>query len=196
MEAGYQILVLNRLWQAVNVVGVERTFGLLSQDHAQVIHSEDGDFRIYDAESWFEFSRERPESSSRRFIHTVNQKVFVPQVVLLRHYDRLPIQEMKFNRQNLFERDKFRCQYCGTRFSAKELNMDHVVPRDRGGKTTWENIVTSCLRCNSRKGNREPMEAGMRLLRKPERPRRRPFVSGLLRREVDESWRHFIHSQG
>ena len=194
METGYQILVLNRLWQAVNVIGVERTFGLLAQDHAQVIHSEEGDFRIYDAEGWFEFSRDRPDTASGRLIHTVSQKVFVPQVLLLRSYDRLPIQEMKFNRQNLFERDKFRCQYCGTKFSPKDLNMDHVTPRDRGGKTSWENIVTCCLRCNSAKGNREPHEAGMHLLRKPERPRRRPFVSGLMQRQVDDSWRHFLHA--
>jgi 5-methylcytosine-specific restriction endonuclease McrA len=194
METGYQILVLNRLWQAVNVIGVERAFGLLAQDHAQVIHSEEGDFRIYDAEGWFEFSRDRPETASGRLIHTVSQKVFVPQVLLLRSYDRLPIQEMKFNRQNLFERDKFRCQYCGTKFSPKDLNMDHVTPRDRGGKTSWENIVTCCLRCNSAKGNREPHEAGMHLLRKPARPRRRPFVSGLMQRQVDDSWRHFLHA--
>ena len=194
METGYQILVLNRLWQAVNVIGVERTFGLLAQDHAQVIHSEEGDFRIYDAEGWFEFSRDRPETASGRLIHTVSQKVFVPQVLLLRSYDRLPIQEMKFNRQNLFERDKFRCQYCGTKFFPKDLNMDHVTPRDRGGKTSWENIVTCCLRCNSAKGNREPHEAGMRLLCKPKRPRRRPFVSGLMQRQVDDSWRHFLHA--
>ena len=194
METGYQILVLNRLWQAVNVIGVERGFSLLAQDHAQVIHSEDDDFRIYDAEGWFEFSRGRTTATSKRFIHTVNQKVFVPQVLLLRFYDRLPIQEMKFNRQNLFERDKFRCQYCGRKFLPKELNMDHVTPRDRGGKTNWENIVTCCLRCNSTKGNREPHEAGMRLLRQPSRPRRRPFVSGLLQRQVDESWSHFLHA--
>ena len=194
METGFQILVLNRLWQAVNVIGVERAFSLLAQDHAQVIHSEAGDFQLYDAEGWFAFSREGAEPASGRVLHTVSQKVFIPQVVLLRKYDRLPIQEMKFNRQNLFERDKFCCQYCGTRHSSKELNMDHVVPRDRGGKTTWENIVTSCLRCNSRKGNREPFEAGMHLLRKPERPRRRPFVSGLMQRQVDKSWRYFLHA--
>lgn len=194
METGHQTLVLNRLWQAVNVIGVERVFGLLAQDHAQVIHCEEGDFRIYDAEGWFAFSHEQPEPVSGRVIHTVSQKVLIPQVLLLRSYDRLPIQEMKFNRQNLFERDKFCCQYCGARRSPKELNMDHVVPRDRGGKTTWENIVTSCLRCNSRKGNREPREAGMSLIRKPARPRRRPFVSGLLHRKVDESWRHFLHA--
>jgi len=194
METGFQVLVLNRLWQAVNVIGVERTFSLLAQDHAQVIHSENGDFQIYDAAAWFTYSRDRPEHSSGRVIHTVSQTVFVPQVLLLRGYDRLPIQEMKFNRQNLFERDKFRCQYCGTRYSPRELNMDHVVPRDRGGKTIWENIVTSCLGCNNRKGNREPIEAGMRLLRQPERPRRRPFVSGLMHRQVDESWRHFLHA--
>ena len=194
METGFQVLVLNRLWQAVNVIGVERAFSLLAQDHAQVIHSENGDFQIYDADGWFSYSRDRPEHASGRVIHTVSQTVFVPQVLLLRGYDRLPIQEMKFNRQNLLERDKFRCQYCGTRYSPRELNMDHVVPRDRGGKTIWENIVTSCLGCNNRKGNREPWEAGMRLLRQPERPRRRPFVSGLMRREVDESWRHFLHA--
>ncbi|MFP6854888.1 MAG: HNH endonuclease, partial [Opitutales bacterium] len=98
METGFQVLVLNRLWQAVNVIGVERTFGLLAQDHAQVIHSEAGDFQIYDAEGWFAYSRERAEHTSGRVIHTVSQTVLVPQVVLLRGYDRLPIQEMKFNR--------------------------------------------------------------------------------------------------
>ena len=105
------------------------------------------------------------------------------------------LREMKFNRQNLFERDGYRCQYCGNSFVAKELNMDHVVPRDRGGKTSWENVVTSCIRCNSRKGNRDPNEAGMFLLREPVRPRQRPFVSFLYGRPIEDSWRHFIQAK-
>ena len=195
MDTAFQTLVLNRLWQAVNVVGVERAFSLLTQDHAQVIFAEDGSFRLFDAAGWFAFSAESPEPESGRVICTVNQPVRVPSVLLLRRYDRMLLREMKFNRQNLFERDGYRCQYCGGSFPAKELNMDHVVPRDRGGKTNWENIVTACIRCNSRKGNREPVEAGMRLLSEPVRPRQRPFVSYLYGRKIEDSWRHFIQSK-
>ena len=195
METAYQTLVLNRLWQAVNVVGVERAFSLLALEHAQVIYAEDGSFRLFDADAWFAFSAETPPSEGGRLIHTVNQSVRVPSVLLLRRYDRMLLREMKFNRQNLFERDGYRCQYCGNSFVAKELNMDHVVPRDRGGKTSWENVVTSCIRCNSRKGNRDPNEAGMFLLREPVRPRQRPFVSFLYGRPIEDSWRHFIQAK-
>ena len=195
METAYQTLVLNRLWQAVNVVGVERAFSLLALEHAQVIYAEDGSFRLFDADAWFDFSAEIPPSEGGRLIHTVNQSVRVPSVLLLRKYDRMLLREMKFNRQNLFERDGYCCQYCGDLFVAKELNMDHVVPRDRGGKTSWENVVTSCIRCNSRKGNRDPNEAGMYLLREPVRPRQRPFVSFLYGRPIEDSWRHFIQAK-
>ena len=195
METAYQTLVLNRLWQAVNVVGVERAFSLLALEHAQVIYAEDGSFRLFDADAWFAFSAETPPSEGGRLIHTVNQSVRVPSVLLLRRYDRMLLREMKFNRQNLFEREGYRCQYCGNSFVAKELNMDHVVPRDRGGKTSWENVVTSCIRCNSRKGNRDPNEAGMYLLREPVRPRQRPFVSFLYGRPIEDSWRHFIQAK-
>ncbi len=195
MDSSYQTLVLNRLWQAVNVVGVERAFSLLALEHAQVIYAEDGSFRLFDADTWFAFSAETPPSEGGRLIHTVNQSVRVPSVLLLRRYDRMLLREMKFNRQNLFERDGYRCQYCGNSFVAKELNMDHVVPRDRGGKTSWENVVTSCIRCNSRKGNRDPNEAGMYLLREPVRPRQRPFVSFLYGRPIEDSWRHFIQAK-
>ncbi len=192
METAFQTLVLNRLWQTVNVVGMERAFSLLALDHAQVIYAEDGSYRMFDAEGWFAFCKEDPAPEGVRVIHTVNRTVRVPSVLLLRRYDRMLMREMKFNRQNLFERDGYRCQYCGGSFGPKELNMDHVVPRDKGGPTTWENIVTSCVRCNSRKGNREPQEAGMRLLREPCRPKRRPFVSFLYGRELEDAWRPFV----
>ena len=97
------------------------------------------------------------------------------------------------NRQNLFERDGFRCQYCNETFQTKDLNLDHVIPRDRGGKTSWENVVTSCIRCNSRKGNRLPHEAGMRLVRRPQKPRWRPFVSSIDEDQCDESWIQFMN---
>ncbi len=195
MDTGYQTLVLNRLWQPVNVVGVERAFGLLSLGHAQVIYAEDESFRVFNSIAWFEYCKALQDYKGCRVIHTVNQSVIVPSVLLLRSYDRILLQEMKFNRQNLLERDDHRCQYCGKTFMPRELNMDHVMPRDRGGSTTWENVVTSCIRCNSRKSNRLPKEAGMRLLKEPKRPPRRPFVSSLYGKRVEKTWEHFLQAK-
>ena len=195
METSYQTLVLNRLWQAVNVIGVERAFSLLALDHAQVIYAEDGSFRVFDAASWFEHSKDVESIPGARVVRTVNQSVIVPSVLLLKGFDRILLQEMKFNRQNLLERDDYRCQYCGKNLPTKELNMDHVIPRDRGGGTSWENVVISCIRCNTRKSNRLPKEAGMRLLKEPKRPPRRPFVSTLYGKPVDKSWEYFLQSK-
>ena len=188
----HRVLVLNRLWQAVNIVGAERAFSLLMQDHAQVIFTGDGSFRMMDVEAWLDHSNEVPPREGEAVIHTVRLSIRVPKVLLLRHFDRLPTQEVKFNRDNLFERDDYRCQYCGELFEAEGLNMDHVIPRDRGGRTSWENIVTSCLKCNSRKANRLPHQAGMHLIKKPERPRWRPFVSSLIGQTYDSEWEHFV----
>ena len=189
----HRILVLNRLWQPVNIVGVKRGFSLLCQDYAQVIHTSDGVFDILDFGSWVEYSSENPPGNPVDGIQTVRLSLLIPKVLLLRAYDRLPIREMKFNRQNLFERDGFKCQYCNKIFQVQELNLDHVIPRDRGGQTSWENVVTSCIRCNSRKGNRLPHEAGMRLVRRPQKPRWRPFVSSIDEDECDESWIQFMN---
>jgi 5-methylcytosine-specific restriction endonuclease McrA len=191
----YRVLVLNRLWQPVNVVGVERAFSLLLQDHAQVIYTGDESFRMMDAAAWLQFSEELEPEEDESFIQTVRLRIRVPKVLLLRSYDQLPVQEIQFNRDNLFERDDFRCQYCGQLFEPSQLNMDHVIPRDRGGRTSWENIVTSCIKCNSRKANRLPHQANMHLIRKPERPRWRPFVSTLIGQNYDSAWDHFINTK-
>lgn len=189
----YRILVLNRLWQPVNIVGVERAFSLLLQDHAQVIYTGDESFRMMDSAAWLALSEEETPADNEAYIQTVRMRIRVPKVLLLRSYDQLPAQEVKFTRDNLFERDDYRCQYCGNHYDPVHLNMDHVIPRDRGGRTSWENIVTSCIKCNSRKANRLPHQAKMQLIRKPERPRWRPFVSSLIGQSYDSDWDHFIN---
>ena len=191
-----RILVLNRLWQPVNIVGVRRGFSLLFQDLAQVIHSTGNHFEILDFSGWLEYSAKHPSDDPAKAIHTVRLALLIPGVVLLRDYDRLPVREVTFNRQNLFERDGHRCQYCNNTFSPKDLNMDHVIPRDRGGKTSWENVVTSCIRCNSRKANRLPHEAGMHVVRRPEKPKWRPFASSLREEKCDDSWIQFLNLKG
>lgn len=94
----------------------------------------------------------------------------MPAVVRLTHWIRRHKQQVKFSRQNLLVRDRWQCQYCGATRFASQLTFDHVVPRSRGGRTEWENIVMACVGCNSKKANRTPKEAGLRLLKQPVRP--------------------------
>ncbi len=151
------VLVLNRLWQAVNICTVKRAFMLLYQGHAQVVEPASGSFQTMTFSQWHSFSHGYEGAD---VVSTISFKIRVPKVILLLFFDRMPKKEVKFTRHNIFERDHNICQYCGLKFDRKDLNLDHVIPRDRGGETSWENIVCSCVPCNSRKGNRTPHEAG------------------------------------
>ena len=190
-----QVLVLNRVWQPINVIDAKRAFSLLFQDHAQVIDPNEGDFRMYDGTQWIEHSATTAPRENQSVMRTVNMAIHIPKVLLLNSYDKVPVQEVKFSRQSVFERDGYRCQYTGKIFPPKMLNIDHVIPRDRGGKTTWENVVTSSIHCNTLKANRLPHEAGLKLIRKPSKPRIRPFVSDLVGREYDKSWSYFLEGK-
>jgi 5-methylcytosine-specific restriction endonuclease McrA len=185
-----QVLVLNRLWQAVNVCTVRRALTLLFEGNAQaVLGAGDGSFQTYNFHEWRNFSQQQPHSDS---IHTISFKIRIPRVILLVLFDRLPKKEVKFTRHNIFERDRNTCQYCGHIFDRKDLNLDHVVPRHRGGPTSWENIVCSCIQCNTKKANRSPQEAGMHLIRKPKRPKWRPFIQVNFGLNYHDSWKHFL----
>jgi 5-methylcytosine-specific restriction endonuclease McrA len=190
MYLNQPVLVLNRLWQAVNVCSAKRALILLFQGHAHVVVGDnDGAFQTFNFNQWQDFSIQQPHSES---IRSVSFKIRVPRVILLVVFDRFPKKEVKFTRHNIFERDQNTCQYCGSAFDRKDLNLDHVIPRDRGGPTTWENIVCSCISCNTRKANRTPQEAGLHLIRKPKRPKWRPFIQVNLGLHCHDSWKHFI----
>jgi 5-methylcytosine-specific restriction endonuclease McrA len=185
-----QVLVLNRLWQAVNVCSARRALSLLFEGHAEaVLGMNDGSFQTFDFNEWRDLSQQEAHPEC---IHTVSLRIRIPKVILLLFFDRLPKKEVKFTRHNIFERDRNTCQYCGRIFDRKDLNLDHVIPRDRGGPTTWENIVCSCVPCNTHKANRTPTEAGMHLIRKPKRPKWRPFIQVNLNLSCHDSWKHFL----
>ena len=189
------VLVLNRLWQAVNVVGARRAFVLLAREHAQVVHHDErlDDFRVFSLMDWVDFSRDNPLLGEGSSVRTPRTTIRLPRVILLTVFDRMPCKELKLTRNNVFERDGNRCQYCGQVLPREELNLDHVIPRHHGGKTTWENVVCSCIACNSRKANRLPHEASMRLVRKPVRPKWRPLISLALDRQPPHpEWRHYL----
>ena len=114
----------------------------------------------------------------------------LPSVIALKdyvHLDRRPA----FTRFNVFLRDRFQCQYCGGAFQSEELTFDHLVPRSRGGRTTWTNVLTACQSCNLAKGNRTPDEARMPLRRKPFRPSHVMFIRDYVG-TVDETWKPYL----
>lgn len=178
------VLVLNRFYQPVHVTSVRRAFTLLYQGVARAI---DAQFRLYEFADWAALAAERHEC-----IHTVNRTIRVPRVVVLSAYEYLPKGRVRFSRLNIYARDSDTCQYCGRIFSRPELNLDHVVPRSQGGRTSWENVVCSCITCNLRKGGRTPDQAGMKLLKRPSRPRWTPFFRGAVRRVTYREWLPFL----
>jgi 5-methylcytosine-specific restriction endonuclease McrA len=188
------VLVLNRHYLAVRVVNLKRAFSFLFREMAEVVHFEDGKYTSYDFSEWCELSElaREFEPDAHDWIRTVRFDIAVPRIIRLAVYDRLPQQSVKFNRRNIYARDGNRCQYCGKRYSTTELSLDHVVPRSMGGKTTWENIVCACLKCNIRKGGRTPEQAGLHLITPPRKPRRNPVLTIKLADGRYKSWKAFL----
>jgi 5-methylcytosine-specific restriction endonuclease McrA len=121
----------------------------------------------------------------------------IPSVARLKRHIHAFKKGVKFSRINVMTRDDFQCCYCGTRRPMRELNYDHVTPRIQGGKTVWENIVTSCYPCNDKKSGRTPEQAGMRLLKKPYRPKTLPMTTPALAfRQVPDLWKPYLVGSG
>ena len=180
-----KVLVLNRSFLPVHVTSVRRALSLLYQDIARAV---DGQYRTFDFASWADLAVEEET------IGLVHRAIRVPKVILLLAYDRVPKRHVRFSRFNIFARDANRCQYCGIVFPRAGLNLDHVVPRSRGGKSVWENVVCSCLRCNRTKGGRTPLEAGMRLIRRPFRPEWTPFIAETFNLRRHKEWIPFLNA--
>ncbi len=189
MALDSSVLVLNRLWQAVNICSARRAFSLIYAGQAQVVDSEAGSYQTFGFDEWRDLSE---NENGPDLIHTLNFRIRVPKIIVLMVFDKLPRKDVKLTWQNIFMRDHFHCQYCNQKFDRTELNIDHVVPRSRGGKTTWDNVVCSCIKCNTRKGNRSPEQARMPLKRNPKAPRPRAFLNLSMSRVPHESWKTFV----
>jgi 5-methylcytosine-specific restriction endonuclease McrA len=188
------VLVLNRSFVAVHITNVRRAITLLFRQLAEVVHIEEGQFAAHSLDSWRELSALRAEfrGPEEDWVRAVGYDLQAPRVIRLVSCDRGPRQGLRFNRRNVFARDGNQCQYCGRGFPTSELSLDHVVPRSRGGVTSWENIVCACVACNVRKGGRTPQEARMNLVRHPVKPKRSPLLSVKLGNPKYESWKSFV----
>ena len=167
------------------------------REAAEVVHIEAGGYANYDFRTWCELSRFWSEEADRAgepddWVQAVNLRIHSPRIIRLLRFDQVPRQGLRLNRRSLFARDGHCCQYCGQDFPPSLLSLDHVTPRSRGGRTTWENVVTCCQLCNSRKGNRTPQEAGMRLRVRPMRPKENPVLRHKLGHPRYQSWQPFL----
>jgi len=188
----YDTLVLNKLYIPIHIITWKRALSLLYQDHA---HSLDKDFIPYDYKNWLELSRTL--DGEYKLVNTVSYRVAVPDILTLTRYDRLPKRDVKFSRENVFARDNFICQYCGKKFKKKDLTVDHIIPKCFGGKGTWDNIVTACNKCNSRKDNKTPEQVGMKLIHQPKEPRWfSPLYKLSQKPNMRPGWEKFLKAVG
>jgi len=168
------VLVLNRNYIPCYITNLKHAFSLLFRESAYVV---DYDLTTYSIWEWLEMEPDEGEE----YISTVSLRIRIPRIILADTSVSPRLSKPKLSRLGVFIRDGFRCQYCGKRLSHRNLTIDHVIPRSRGGKTEWTNVVTSCVSCNTKKGDRTPEEAGMTLLREP----RPPLISIMYARDID-----------
>jgi 5-methylcytosine-specific restriction endonuclease McrA len=179
------VLVLNHSFIPIHVTSVRRAFSLVYQESARVVNER---YETFDFASW---AGQRVNGDTPA-IGTPRGAIGLPRVIVLQSYDRIPKRHVRYSRVNVFARDGFTCQYCGRAPHRSELNLDHVIPRSLGGKTTWENVVCSCVDCNRRKGGRTPHQARLRLIRRPARPRWTPLMNSVVSSARHKEWRPFL----
>jgi 5-methylcytosine-specific restriction endonuclease McrA len=171
MSLSQPVLVLNKGWTPVGTVPLQRAIIMLFSDYedgtpkAKIIEPES-----YAAMTWADWAKIQPRVTDE-VIRASNMVFRCPEVIVLTRYDKFPEPKSHFSRRTLYKRDRYTCQYCGCHPGTESLTLDHVVPRSRGGLTTWTNVVLACIECNSRKANRTPQEAGMVLRSVPQKPK-------------------------
>ncbi len=186
------VLVLNKFWQAVNTTTPAHAFCQMAAGNAVGLNI-DGDSLMLPVpwETWVDL----PVRDDDLSVGVVKGALRVPTVILAVHYKKVPMRRPKFSYRAIRERDGGRCQYTGRPLRADEGNIDHVVPRARGGKTSWANCVLSCKNVNNRKGDRTPSEAGLKLMKEPETPKVLPSTLFLRNTHGIADWEPFLIAQ-
>lgn len=182
------ILVLNRNWQPINTSTVREALCLVSRGSAKIVAPDT--YEIHDLKTWEDVSKAKI-NLNERFIRSAHSVFLAPEVILLTIYDGIGERSVVFSRRNLFKRDKNTCQYCWAQFDTKDLTIDHVKSRSRGGVSSWTNCVLACVECNRRKDSKTPEEAKMKLLRIPKKPSWKSLLRAYSKTRL-ESWDKFL----
>lgn len=183
------VLVLNKNWQPFRIVKAAEAIADLFTGKFEVVEN----WEVHDFTSWAELSKlkDEIEKEDHIFVGSVNCRIAVPKVVRSLRAIKNKSGSVRLSRRNLYLRDNNCCQYSGVRLPTTELNIDHVIPSSRGGKSTWDNLVCCSIEVNQRKGNRTPEEAGLTLLRKPKKPSQYQLLMASIKNPPEE-WKDFI----
>lgn len=166
--ASHEVLVLNANYEPLNVTTIRRAMSLVLLGKADVLHR-----------------RDRPVATTRGLYEA-------PSILRMKYQVRRPLPQLRLSRHSVLARDHYTCQYCGVK--GRDLTIDHVLPRWAGGPDTWDNLVACCRKCNLKKGDKTPQQAGMRLARPPRRPQFVPYLSLplYLKAQNNDEWRFYL----
>lgn len=183
------VLVLNKNWQAIGIKSPADTFAMLMTDAATGLDIQGKDHMVpLRWKDWLLL----PIGQEDEFVQTINQRIKIPKVIILSKFDKVPKKRPRLSQKNIWIRDNYTCQYTGRKLKPGEGNIDHVVPKSRGGATSWNNCVLACKQVNAKKANLMPEEIGLTLLKKPESPKELPITQYIVNKHSIKEWDFFL----
>lgn len=189
------VLVLNKYFMAIQVTIVKEAICALTTGKAKVV---DQDYVTYNLRQWEDFTSLYKLSEKANDYHGMMRspsvQILAPQVIIIPdcEFNNPLIKTIRYSRRNVYQRDNFTCQYCHKKVDKANLTLDHVIPRSRGGKSRWENVVASCIWCNAKKGDKLLSELGWKLNKPPAPPRWKSHVGLPFNKEKKEYWNNFL----
>ena len=185
------VLVLNKNWQAINVKSPAEALSMMYSGNATALNVLGKDQMIpCKWEEWLNL----PEDVESEYVSTINFKVKIPKIIVLCSYNKIPVKRPRFSASAIWKRDAGICQYSGKRLTKNDGNIDHVIPRSRGGKSDWTNCVLCHKTINSKKANMTPEEAGIKLIKKPDIPKNLPVTFFIKNKHNVKEWDIFLKS--
>jgi len=184
------VLVLNRNWQAIHVKSPAEALSMMYTDTATGLDILGEDQMIpYKWKDWIKL----PNDLESEYVKTINGDIKIPKIIVLCKFNKVPMKRPKFSLTGVWNRDNGICQYTGKKLSKNEGNVDHIMPRSRGGKTDWSNCVLAHKEINAQKANRTPEEAGLKLIKPPTIPRHMPTTFYIKNKHNIKEWEMFLN---
>lgn len=190
------VLVLNKFMMATQVSTVQNAIIVLVTGKAKVV---DDNYITYNLEGWANHTKELKYNQEETvkyegLVRSPSIEIYAPQVIYFPdcEYSSPLIKTVKYSRKNIFQRDNYTCQYCSNKFKKEELTLDHIIPKSKGGKSSWTNIVTCCTGCNADKGDKSLKELGWQLKQQPKSPKWKSHVGTPFSMEKNQYWERFL----
>jgi 5-methylcytosine-specific restriction endonuclease McrA len=179
------VLILNKNWIAIRVKNVRIAILLTSRERACIV--DPLDYNVYKWEEWIKLKVKEKEE----YISTTSFNIRIPEIIILTQYGKVPDYDVRLTKKNISIRDQYKCQYTGEKLNPKDADIDHIVPKSKGGKTSWDNLVFTSKKLNRKKGNKHLRETGLKLVKKPKKPKARTLLLNSMKK-MPETWTKFL----